>query len=364
MMRRFPALFIVLFGLVFGAYGQRIPHEPSASAATAATSGTGQFTLNANGTITDPQGNPWISNGMNILDNNLPSIAALQSMFPDVNQIRLAAGGDRDGWTTAQPNSTIEAFCDAAAAAHIVCVIESHYTGQPPAASLDATGEYNWYHALATYYAVTHPTPYVWFESGNELGLPGLTAEHQNVYDAVRSAGYQGPIILTTADGNPFSKGGTPDGPTSKYYAMTQVIWGQHWYNWIENGSTTQSVWDAAVMNTVRDGASYATSATGTIPTIFEETGYNDYVCSSNGPTGGVCGAIQAVTSAGTTGKTTIHSAGFSVWNWEFTCCAAQTDQVSGTDPHYTLTRLGEHTAPLIAGGPAPDLKARHDRSR
>ena len=302
----------------------------------------------SDGKIIGPDGNIFIARGINILDNDTENATAatVTALLPKINFIRLAVGGDTCGYPCAQSNAAIESWVQTMTARNIVVLIESHFTGQPSARSaVNLAGEAAWYAPLAAYFK---GNAYVWFGSGNELGNPGLTAEHQNVYNTVRRAGNNNIVVLGVADGNP--NGPSDAGSAGAYTDMTNIVWDQHWYNWMSaKGTTDQPTANQAAINVVSRDQTYTTSASGTIPVIFGETGYNDYVCTSNGPKGGICGATQAVNAAMTVGPT--HGSGFATWLWKFTpCCGGQTDHVSNK----ALTGFGRNTAQFIAAGSGP----------
>jgi hypothetical protein len=312
---------------------------------------TGPFTISG-GQIRSSDGNLWHAFGINILCNDGPNVpvATFKAVYPKANFVRFACW---DGYTAAPSNAAIEAFVNSYTAQGIVVAIESHYSGQQAANSVGLAGEASWYSALATDLKNNH---LAWFMSGNELSQPGLTAEHVNVVNAVRGAGKTDPILLTSVDGNPFDHGGTPDGPTSVYNAMSNVIWDFHYYNWVAGGSTDQPTQNNTLIASINAAKNYTTSANGAIPVIEGEDGYNDYVCTNNGPTGGGCGSTQAINAVQTAGIT--NSSGYAIWLWSFQstigCCAAQTDQV--TEPS-TLTSLGQNTFNNMAtngSGPLP----------
>lgn len=314
--------------------------------------GTGAFSVSG-GRIHAPDGSIFVPQGLNVLDDNMASTppSLLLSLFPKLNFVRLAVGGDDCGYPCAQSNAAIESFVNAATALNIVVAIESHFTGQPAASSIDLPGEAAWYKALATDLKDNH---FAWFMSGNELGSSGLTAEHQNVYDAVRGAGKTDPILLTSADGGPFSLGFTPDGPASAYTSMHNIVWDQHFYNWewcdsaCNNNTATNAQAQSAAASYITSAQSYTTSADGTIPAGFYETGYNDYVCTSNGD-GGSCGTMQNVPGAFLGGN---NSAGAAAWLAYFTpCCHTQTDHIDETNN--TRTVFGDNTEPFITAGVA-----------
>jgi hypothetical protein len=317
-------------------------NEPSIDDRPTQGTGGGKFSV-ADGRIIGPEGKPFIARGLNVLDDNLANVpvSLIQRLFPNLNFIRLAVGGGDCGYPCAQSNAAIEAWVQSVAARHIVVVIESHFTGQPSARTVNLAGEASWYAALAKFFK---GNPYVWFGSGNELGNP-VSAEHTNVYNAVRGAGNNTIIMMCVTNG-----GGPrilPDNAAA-YTSMTNIVWDQHWYNWMTGGSKVQAKVNANLVNIIDQVQRFTRSADGAIPVIFGETGYNDYVCSGNGHTGGICGATEAVESAMTQGTTS--ASGFAVWLWTFTpCCAGQTDQV---DRHTnTLTKFGQYTAPFITTG-------------
>jgi hypothetical protein len=105
----------------------------------------------------------------------------------------------------------------------------------------------------------------VWFGSGNELSPPGVSAEHQNVYNAVRGAGNNTIIMLCEPGGG--GPGTLPDN-ASAYTSMSNVVWDQHWYDWMTNGSTDAGTLSSDLIGMVQQDQSFTTSSNGTIPVI------------------------------------------------------------------------------------------------
>jgi Cellulase (glycosyl hydrolase family 5) len=323
--------------------GIGVPNEPPTYGKPTQSSGARTFSV-TNGQIIGPDGKPFIVRGINILDDNIAKTSAtlIQSLFPKLNFVRLAVGGDDCGYRCAKSNAAIEAWVQSLTDRHIVVMIESHFTGQPSASTVKAADEAAWYSTLASFFK---SNPYVWFASGNELAKPGVSAEHTNVYNAVRKAGSNTIVVMCVTDG-----AFLPDNAAA-YTGMTNIVWDEHFYNWITKGSNKATVVDAAVRDVITNIQAFTHSADGTIPVIFGEIGYNDYVCTSNGATGGICGAMESATGA--MRVSTASASGFAMWLWTFTpCCARQTDHVD----RYTnrLTAFGQNAAPFIAAGPGP----------
>lgn len=367
--------------------GAALHHEPAifgatnTRATTGGGGGTGNFKVQ-NGNIVAPDGSVFHAFGVNIdwsADSGQapPTVATVQAALPKLNHIRLAVGADDGGLYNAPSFSALEAYVATFTAKGIVVMIESHFTGQPSACSINLTDEFNWYNRLATDLKSNNM---VMFETGNELnGQPQfgggcLTQEHQNVYQAIRSAGNNTVIALTTSDGNDFDHFGTPNGPASAYSSMTNIVWGQHYYNQepcgtLGTSSTTgclnQNAVYADLARQVVLGQQYATSASGPIPTLVTEGGYIDYgnVCggpggAAGGPGQGTaiyqCGEGQTVQAFLT--PTASNVVGGDFWIWNYTgCSSCQQTNITNTQSGGPITFYGQTVNGIInTNSPGP----------
>ncbi len=226
---------------------------------TARAQSSGSFQA-ANGRIIDPNGQPFIARGVNVLNGGSnPSAAKLQADFPGINFVRLAIYKYDDP-------STLAASVNDLTSHGIVVELENHNNGAGNAGGSKGvifTGnqlvqESNWYTSVASYFK---SNPYVWFGTNNEPSetLPdgtfspaALSTWQQQTYQAVRSTGNNNPILLEAngwRDGNT----GQPvmvQGYTASVYApMTNIVWDIHFYGWLlmaqRISSTTTRFWQA-----------------------------------------------------------------------------------------------------------------------
>lgn len=359
--------------------------------------GPGTFNINTAGQVIGPNGAVYRAIGPNIEDTTLgiSLVADVQRLAPKTNTVRLAVGAVCQqapaGYLCGFPIATLEAWIRTYIAQNIVVMIESHSCngGNINASAIDMVGEYNWYNTIANDFKADPKAPYVWFESANECSHGGITRENRNVYNAVRncpqaaltcdwlsSTGYSAGAVVynkgntytaasnctsgataplgsaNTSDGgcswnfratgNPTLVGfevsiygdGNPDGPSSQYNSMSNIMWTPHAYNSNTGGQTNQTTVNNSVASWVVTNGNYTTQyGGGKIPSLFSEVGFIDYanVCGGPGnPTPNfnnpsACGSAQIVTAV-MTPTTTLHIGGL-IWNWHFdNCCETQTD--------------------------------------
>jgi len=153
----------------------------------------------------------------------------------------------------------------------VVCVIENHQAWNDAAhghaniwagAGGGAVGtipvqpelqtEINWWASIASAYA---SNPYVWFGTCNEPtitdgngtygDLAGLATWQQSTYNAIRGAGNNNIVECETTVP---SYNGSSGYTASVYGAMTNVVWGPHFYSWTW-GSDTTSVSESTILN-------------------------------------------------------------------------------------------------------------------
>jgi hypothetical protein len=276
---------------------------------------SGGFSV-SNGRIYDSNGNEFIARGVNILDAELGTVSSseIHSLMPQVNFIRLACGFG-NGISDAQPIPVLQSWIDEVTAAGIVVMIDNHVGDQRSAGSLDFGEEAAWFSSLASIYM---NNPYVWFESGNELNYP-VSAEHKNVYDAVRGTGNGNLVVfcVPTGGGSTSTGDNAPDNP-GVYASMTNVVWDHHWYNWMTGGDGNQGNVDNLLASTISGYQATAPSADGPMPVIMGETGFLNYTGGCGGSSAvdanGGCGTNEIVLSVETTGTTA--GSGYAIWLW------------------------------------------------
>lgn len=388
---------------------------------TGGTSPTGSFNADTSGHIIGPDGNVYHALGPVVEDTTLgdATVSNMQRLFPKVNTIRLAVGAICDfpggSFCTGNSPSTLESWIRTMTDKHIVVMVESHTcNGQnAQAGDIDQTGEYNWYNTLSNDMKNDTNTAYVWFESANECGHQGITAENRNVYNAVRncpqgalscdwlpSTGYSSGAVVfnkgntytaagnctsgttgptgtsNTSDGgcswnfrsqgNPTMVGfevnlktdGNPDGPASQYNSMSNVMWTPHAYNTNIGATTNQNTANQAIANEVSVDQSYTTEmGGGTFPVLYSEVGFIDYANVCGGPQDTTivnrnpydCGTGEVVEAA--LSPTATGAVGGLIWVWHFdSCCEWQTDLVDrNANPLTTFSPFGPIFQTLIA---------------
>jgi hypothetical protein len=247
-------------------------------APTTGTTSTPEFTA-ANGVITAPDGSNFVARGVDVfalgglnLTNDAPTIV---SQFPGINFIRLASdSGDVGQGGTVGTIANLDPFIQYMTSRHIVVEIEDHNGNVvdpniPTGTNL--TNEYNWYANFAAYYK---NNPYVWFGTMNEpidnSNGAALVAQEVGIYNAIRSAGNNSPVMLELEGG--YYSSNIVAGASS-YSTMTNTVWDVHLYaNAAGSGSTTQSAMDTAIQNHINPVLGVH-SADGQMPVIIGEYG-------------------------------------------------------------------------------------------
>lgn len=302
-----------------------------------------QFT-EANGQILDPNGNPFVARGINIMyGGNMPSSATLLSDFPGLNFVRVPI------YNYESPQ-TLSAFVTDLTSHGIVVELEDHtntagnaggnagtiYTGS------QLTTELNWYSSVASAFK---NNPYVWFGTNNEPSEtdasgnqnPGALSDWQlQTYQAVRNAGNSNPVML---EANSWGVNNTNAGyKASDYAGMTNTIWDAHYYGWVSGYSTDQSTVNSTLSGIVQATKSIGNSA-GAMPVLIGE--YGNSTDGQNTDANGT----QVVTAVDQSGL------GSSAWAWG-------TGGNGGADGLLTssggLTSYGQQVASFIAAGSGP----------
>ncbi|MGE0225659.1 MAG: cellulase family glycosylhydrolase [Acetobacteraceae bacterium] len=308
------------------------------SGTTSATqpAGTGRFHV-VNGTIVDPNGNPFYAVGINVFDFQLGDAEEILATLPGLNFVRVPV-------YTYQAPAAYEAFIATMTANGVVVELENHtdttgghhgggygvaFTGELLAA------ESAWYASVAKAFA---DNPYVWFGTNNEPPQVGLSAWHQTTYDAIRGAGNENPILVA------YPGGGWPGldfrgyGLDPAVYAkMTNIIGDIHLYGWSSKFVPDQTVVNAALADLVHN-AQTIQSADGKLPILIGEFGP-----STDGVTDDANRAevVNAIRSSG-------DIVGAAAFAWH----AGVNDNI--TDADGKLTWFGEQVAQWAATFQAP----------
>ena len=123
----------------------------------------------SNGQIIGPDGQPYIAAGLdlgepevsNIISDPTGSANLIESLFPNANMVRIAAG---DGYST-DSAAALKPFINLMTSKGIVVEIGNYMLTNTVAAGQALTDEVAWYTSLATAFK---STPYVWFSTDNE----------------------------------------------------------------------------------------------------------------------------------------------------------------------------------------------------
>lgn len=267
--------------------------------------GTGAFTVQ-NGQIIGPDGKPFIARGINIMHGQDPSVSEVQNLFTGVNFIRLAIYQFDD------PNS-LASEVNEFTSKGIVIELENHLDsngannggGQGSVYSgAQLANEQNWYSSVAKAFA---GNPYVWFGTKNEPPASDPTALanwQRQTYNTIRGAGNNNPVMIeANCDPTNLCNSGFP---ASAYAPMKNVIWDQHFYNWVTNSSDVNT--NIAMIEKMAASLRPFTSADGVMPVLIGEYGN-----STDGQTidAGGDASVQAVINEGGAGKI-----GSAAWAW------------------------------------------------
>lgn len=259
-------------------------------------------------------GKQLIVGGINLYNRNgAEKVAAL---FPHASIVRCAtptidALNDPSHW---------DSVIGPATAAGRICVIEMHDWVQRPDGSEgppDAYSGADLARVAAGYKAQARKwkdNGLVIFESPNEPQNGDLTAEHQAVYDAIRSVsdvaiGFQG----GRGGGNPGAVGAAVLN-VAAYKAMRNVFMTIHAYGWPNGYTTDQNSVTATLMGNAQNTGILAlramSSADGLMAVLISETG-----CSTNGQNRDA--NWQQVMTAGVGAVLNESAAGIEFWCWD-----------------------------------------------
>jgi hypothetical protein len=159
-------------------------------------SGSGNFSVNSNAQIIDPNGNVFLARGINVDPQNIPTLADIQGFFPRLTYVRFAnffpgCSGYCNEVTPQSISTWVKSLTDKG-----IVVQFSDYTGNGACRSgsgkgSDLVNAAEWLNGVAQFYA---SNPYVWYESQNECfdfngGQPSRDQINANYY-----AVHQGPL--------------------------------------------------------------------------------------------------------------------------------------------------------------------------
>jgi cellulase (glycosyl hydrolase family 5) len=226
-----------------------------------------------NGTIYDPNQQPFIARGIGVIHGaGDPSAAQIQAAFPGTNFIRLAI------YNYDSPQSLASEVTDFTSHGMVV-ELENHNNGAGNAGGSQGSvftgqalsNESAWYASVAKAFA---NNPKVWFGTENEPpGSGSALADWQMAtYQAIRGAGNDAPILLEVngwADTSSFGSGSD----NAVYKQMTNVIADVHMYGWLTNYNTNQATNDQFVAGAIAATQRNIVTGGGIIPVIIGEYG-------------------------------------------------------------------------------------------
>jgi len=299
----------------------------------------------ADGKIIGPDGLPFIALGVNLLVNTFPQAVTgpdckpLLDHYPQCNFVHICqfeytcppVFAQEIEWLTAKG---------------IVVQIGSYatYPAVPTGSYLQQ--EVAWLQGLAQLYK---DNPRVWFCSGNEpqdiwLGLPAgsIVAEHQAVYDAVRSQGANNINGLCTVGCT-----STWNMELNKHGYMRNCHLNIHYYNWLSNSSTDLETNKQTLRNVIADCQQIRT-ADGIMPAGIYEYG--------NATDGGHIdpGAWAVVQAVLEVGRDEGHAGGaaFVYTSWPaYMGGQPLADQLLDEWNGYAMTEYGQQVAADYRGG-------------
>jgi hypothetical protein len=299
------------------------------------TSTAAGFTVTG-GQILGPNGQPFISKGINIYSDQLAEYgaAAVTSTFPGVNFIRLNIFD-----LTANTASSLQTEIQQLTSQGIVVELEDHNYPTVLTGS-NLTTAANWYASLATAFK---GNPYVWFGTQNEpdtsQGTGAVDTEISTIYNAIRGTGSNAMILMNPSGG--FTTSGLNPGV---YSGMTNVAWDLHYYNWIANNSTSEAANAQALTNEVNSAQALTKDANGTIPVVIGEYGISSGALGAVNDPGGIQ-VIQAVEAS---------AFGSAAWAWTSGDPSFPILLTSPFgDPTKGLTQFGLMVEQFIAAGAA-----------
>jgi Cellulase (glycosyl hydrolase family 5) len=290
-------------------------------------------------------GSMFLLRGPSILDGMISEVSPqmIRNAFIKRNFITLAVGADGNGYATAQPNSVIIPWVNAATALGFIVMLSDYVPREPPVRSgADLQASLNWYHSLALAFA---SNPNVCWTTENEVidGGGDTSTMHLAIYNAIRTAGNNGLIFMegnkgfTTAWMNP-----------SVYAGMTGVGWNVHIYPWEFNTtSNNQTDYDNKVRNYVSTFQNFAKSRDGIMPVLMGEggnsTGGSD-VPPDDPIIYGKSAVVQSFINLTVTGTAIGDLCGYAAWLWNWFGQGGDSDTLVNAD-NVTLTDYGRRIA-------------------
>ena len=297
------------------------------------------------GQILDPTGKPFIAKGINIADwaavQNVASSGSnngqnVPVFFPGINMVRLNMEANA-GLPQFSGNTSVAAvstFIANMTAQHIVVVVEDHSVAGGTSNCLSGsalTTETTWYNSFAVAYA---NNPYVWFGTMNEpdnvADQSVCTAQETAIYNTIRGAGNNNPIMLEMIGGYTV----TGFSPTP-FATMTNTLWYTHFYAWVASNSPLYAP-NAVALTAQIANAQTVPNASGVMPVVVGEFGIST---AGSSPDVGGTPVVKVVEASGY---------GALAWTWQEG--ASDMLVTSGT----TLTTYGQDIAAWIAGNLAP----------
>jgi hypothetical protein len=376
--------------LAFNGSGNGPPSSPAVSAATTAASvGTGNFTVNGTtGFIHDPNGNIFIPKGINIGDGNTGAnfgftnygATPLSTLIPGINIVRLNTGFGSGGSTssaTPYPNSHFLPMIEYATGylynsttgawtsnsnEHVVVYMEDH---DGNSSYLPTDGSNNTeslaqcvaqYQGWATF---AKGNPYFWIGTLNEMGTPDTTyntinqmsAVHLALYNGVRGTGNNNifGIMMGVGGSNPSTVGAAAGFVVGDYASMTGVIWELHWYPANLNATDALANIQGAVFTSgggpggsgIIAAQTIGTADGPNIPCLFGEWGAGNGD-STGGSSAGITQAIISIQAQGHGSTAWQYGDGNASGQWEITAG-------NGNTPNPTLTGWGNQVATVCA---------------
>jgi len=225
------------------------------------------------GQVYDPAGKVFRARGIAVNASAIGDANQILADFPGLNFVRLTV-------YDYQSPDTYAAFVKTMTSHGIVVEFEDHtssdgtngggargsaFTGQL------LTNELNWYSSVAKAYALN---PYVWFGTNNEPPFEGISAWHQQTYDAIRNVGNLNPIMIDLPGaGYPYLQSLKDYGMDPAVYAtMSNVLVDIHLYGWSSHFAPDLQAVSTALADLARGGQDMMT-ADGRAPVIIGEYG-------------------------------------------------------------------------------------------
>jgi hypothetical protein len=263
-----------------------------------------------------------------------PTPTQVRNLFPGANYLRLAMYNYVN-------DSNLYGYVTSFTNAGFIVNIEDHQAsdGQNRGGGTGTiftgdllTRELNWYASIASTFK---SNPYVWFSTNNEPSEtdssgnvnPGALSDWQlQTYNAIRNTGNNNPVMLETIVWS--NSQVNVNFKASNYAGMRNVIWDQHIYPWLFNGSTDANVIRNTI-NTLVTNAQAIKSADGVIPVFFGEFG--DSTTGGNYDANGTQ-TVQGVLDSGR---------GYAAWMW----CSGPYDCLLGDNAGNSLSAYGKQVA-------------------